>query len=178
MLHGPSWVGEACSWGISSPVLPSCPRSLQQALWRECPLPCPPGPELSACPGWPSGCSEDLARPWQLWPHQPIKTPPHCALPTLSSLHPFLPTLPTVPEMRKTWQNIHQTISSGYFEGSYVGGNYTGFLCSVIYVLFMKKNYVYTLPISFSVFSIFRMFPPLSILHPLIHMKPPMCFLF
>ena len=83
-----------------------------------------------------------------------------------------------LPEMRKTWQNIHQTISSGYFEGSYVGGNYTGFLCSVIYVLFMKKNYVYTLPISYSVFSIFRMFPPLSILHPLIHMEPPMCFLF
>lgn len=121
-------------------------------------------PELSACPGWPSGCSADLARPWQLWPHKPIKIPPHRALPTLSSLHLFLPTLPTVPETRKTWQNIHRTISSGYFEGSYVGGNYTGFLMLyVIYVLFIKeKKYVYMLSILFSVFNIFCMFPPLS----------------
>ena len=145
-------------------MLPSCPGSLQRALWRECPLLCPPGPELSACPGWPSGCLEDLVRPWQLWPHQPIKIPPHSALPTLSSLHPFLPTLLTVPETQETWQKIHQTISGGYFEGSYVGGNYTGFLMIyVIYVLFIKKKkFVYTLPISFSVFRIFCMFPPLS----------------
>ena len=134
-------------------MLPSCPGSLQQALWRERPLLCPRGPEVSACPGWPSGCSEDLARPWQLWPHQPIKIPPHSALPTLSSLHPFLPTLPTVPEKRKTWQNIHQTISSGYFEGSYAGGNYTGFLMLyVIYVLFIKKKTcIYALHLIFCV---------------------------
>ena len=62
-LRCASWVGEGYSWGISSPVLPSYPGSLQRALWRECPLLCPLGPELSACPGWPSGCLEDLVRP-------------------------------------------------------------------------------------------------------------------
>lgn len=82
---------------------------------------------VSTYTGWSSGGSEDLARPWQPRPHLPIKIPPHSAPPSLPSLHLPSPTFISMLETRKTWQNICQTVSSGYFEGRYIGGNYRGF---------------------------------------------------
>lgn len=149
MLHGPSWVGEA--WFLGALALlcfrlaPGAPTG---SLER---VPCSaPGPELFTCPGWPSGCSEDLARALSSCitsAHQnssPLCSP-HSLFP--SSIPPC--TSSCARNVRKTWQNIHQAISSGYFEGSYVGGNYTGFLCSCYICSFYEENYVYTLPSHF-----------------------------
>lgn len=120
----PPCTGEGCSWGISSPALPSHPDSCPQALKAR---DCSPaqGPELSACAvkggQWPV---EDLARSWQPpWPHLPVRITSQWF--SLHSCFPYSTILTHMPKKRKNWQKRHQTVVTdrGYFPGRYVGGN-------------------------------------------------------